>query len=400
MKRNQHHATLYILSFIVVLVVVSCNNKDDKHDHSSDVYYTCPMHPQVVRDKPGSCPICGMTLVKMEKKRTKSQSHQLSEEHALLANVRIDTAKNRWISEVTTFTGTVVPDETLITTVSSKVKGRIEELYVNNPGDVVSEGQALYQIYSEELLADETDFVELQKQAQKQVNNPMLKRLLESSRTKLAQWGLTSIQIDELAASRSVSPYVTFRSGASGVIAELSVREGEYVSIGTPVVTLIQTSTVWVETQLYASEAHLLFLNPTVDVTFEQLPGEVHVGRVVNYTPQLQPSSKINVVRVSVDNTSGLIKTGMMAYVNISIGGRTALTIPQSAVLREKMSVVWIKDEDGRYIRKMIETGIEGLNGIEVLNGLKEGDLVVSSGAYLLNSEYMLSQNTSSRHSH
>lgn len=394
-----------------LLWLAACNTKPGEadhtmRDHDAEVYYTCPMHPSVVSDKPGVCPVCNMNLVKKEREEPAGSdaSHEtmlhLTPEQENMANIQTDTAKIGTIAEYTTLTGTIVPDETRITTIAVRASGRIEKLYARNPGEYVEKEQPLYQLYSEQLLADEADYINAWEQLQKNASGQeMLKTLLEASRRKLLLWGLTEKQISDLEKQGERSPYITFYSNTSGYITDLMVREGQFVAEGAPLMKITDLSALWVEAQVYAGE-NTLRNHVAVDVSVEQFPGMILKGNVAFYNPRLEQNTKINLVRIAIDNPGNKLKPGMMAYVHLRQNEERALVIPKSAVLMEKMKTVWIWVQPGMYERRMVETGTENPYEIAITKGLAEGDVVVSSGAYLLNSEYILKSGASVKHNH
>ena len=157
---------------------------------------------------------------------------------------------------------------------------------------------------------------------------------------------------------------------------------------------------VWIETQVYPQEFAHLKQDPTVTIEFESLPGKEYVAQLIFSTPSLEENQKIDLVRFAIENPDEQIKPGMMAYVRIKGVGKEALVIPKSAILLEQMKIVWVESEKGMFERRMVTTGVENKREVEVLSGIESGEKVVSSGAYLLNSEFVLQQGGAQTHNH
>jgi Cu(I)/Ag(I) efflux system membrane fusion protein len=317
----------------------------------------------------------------------------LSDKDKLLVNIIIDTAVIKNISEMTTLVGKTAIDERKVEVVTSRVKGRLDKLILNNPGEYVTQGQAIYSIYSEELLSDENDYLRAIEQynaaiAQKEI----AKLLLDAARKKLILWTLTDTQIKEIENSKIASPLMKFYSSHSGYLIELSIREGEYVDVGSPILKIADLSTLWIETQIYSDEVKYLNQNPSLLVEFETYTNEMYKGEIVFDNPSLEDDQKVNLIRVQVKNNNNKLKPGMMAYLYLKRNEKKTLVIPKSALLYESKTSVWIEDADGMFEQRMVITGIENKKEVEILSGLKAGEKVVVSGAYFLKSENVIRQ--------
>lgn len=307
------------------------------------------------------------------------------------ANIRIDTVKIKTMAEYTTLLGTTSFDERKITVVTSRIRGRLDKLFVRNPQQWVAARQPLYSIYSEELLSYENELLNaLQQQSQFSNMKQVIDQLVEGARKKLLLWGLTSEQITALEKNREASPLVTFYSPVAGTLIELSASEGQYVEIGTPLFRLADLSQLWIEAQMYATELRWLYEKPSISVEFDAYPGESFNVVPVFDNPTVEADQKISLVRFLVTSRSHQLKPGMMAYVNIKRNEKKTVVIPKSSILVGNMITAWIKTGDGMYESRMIELGIQNKKEVEVISGLKEGELIVTSGAYLLNSALIL----------
>ena len=311
------------------------------------------------------------------------------------ANIRIDTVKTKTMAEYTTLLGTTSFDERKITVVTSRIRGRLDKLFVRNPQQWVAARQPLYSIYSEELLSYENELLNaLQQQSQFSNMKQVVDQLVEGARKKLLLWGLTSEQITALEKNREASPLVTFYSPVAGTLIELSASEGQYVEIGTPLFRLADLSQLWIEAQMYATELRWLYEKPSISVEFDAYPGETFNVVPVFDNPAIEADQKISLVRFLVTSRSHQLKPGMMAYVSIKRNEKNTVVIPKSSILIGNMITAWIKTGDGMYENRMIELGIQNKKEVEVISGLKEGEIIVTSGAYLLNSALILKKGT------
>ena len=321
----------------------------------------------------------------------------LSPHESALINLAIDTAKIKTIFETSDFVGTVEIDENNISNINSRVNGRIEKLFVRNPGEEIKKGQVLYAVYSEELLSDENEFLlSLEQQSNFTAQKNTVNTLMEASHKKLLLWGLSEDQINELTQNKKTYPTVNFYSNVNGYLSELNISEGEYVSTGTPLFKIASLETVWVNGEIYQYELSNLFQNPEIELEFEVFPNEIFKGQIVQNPPELDADKKVSAVRIVVQNIGRKIKPGMMATFSVKRNKIKTLVVPKSALVMSKTISVWIEIKPGMYENRMVKTGIENKIEIEILTGIEEGDKVVSSGVYLLNSAFILKNGANS----
>jgi Cu(I)/Ag(I) efflux system membrane fusion protein len=381
----------YLVSILLLLVLLSCKNKKKVAMQEPDVFYTCSMHPQIMQNTPGDCPICGMDLIKVEKKKAASdESIMLSDLQIQLGNIQVDSVGKGAIGDETILTATLSVDETKTTTVSARIGGRIERLYFKSEGDYVQKGAKLYDLYSEELNNAKQEYL-LALEKQRVLDNSIvdLKQLVQSAKNKLLLWGMSEAQINELERIRKSSPLTSFYSPASGYVTVLESHEGDYVMEGGAIVRLANLSSLWAEAQVYTSRLSEFDPRGFATVRLPELGKEVN-GTIQLVNPEINPDTRINLVRVSIPNAGNQLKPGMPAYVVLKNRQRNSLTLPIDAVIRnEKMSAVWLRVDKNTFKSVMVQTGLETGDRIEIRTGLKEGDVVVTTGAYLLNSEYI-----------
>ncbi|MEO8088098.1 MAG: efflux RND transporter periplasmic adaptor subunit [Bacteroidota bacterium] len=392
---------LWLFALATLLLVYSCNkNKEEKKEaakEESSEYYTCSMHTFVHSKVPGKCPVCGMTLIKVGVNSGQSQNgnkttgFRLTENQKILGDIKIDTAQIKTIGNEISLLGIAVPDENNITVISSRINGRIDKLFMRNPGEKIAKGQMLFAIYSEELLADEKDFLNtVEQQSKFSSQQKIVDELAEASKMKLKLWGWSDQQITELASSKEISPSFSYTSKESGFLLELKINEGDYVEEGTPLFKIANLNTIWIEAQVYPDQIKYLNQQSEVYVSFEGAEKKSYKGKVVFENPSLDEDKKFSKVRIEIQNLGNKITPGMMAYVYLKTQEKKTLVIPKSALLLLKMKTVWVQLPDGSYESRNVETGMQNKNEVEIISGIKEDELVISSGAFLLQSEYTI----------
>ncbi len=391
---------LFVVAVLIFLLGACKSDKvkdsgEAAHAGHGDEYYTCSMHPQVMKDKPGDCPICGMKLIQATKTSTpENEGVQLTGQQIQLGNILTDTIRRGMLGGQTVLTATLNIDQSKINAVSARVMGRIERLYFKNLGDYVRKGDKLFDLYSEELNSAKQEYI-LALEKQRVLDNSIIDFtvLVQSAKNKLLLWGLSEAQIQELTLKKTASPSTTYFSPSSGYIISIDVNEGEYAAEGGTIVRVVDLSTLWAEAQAYSSQLSQININAVATVQFPDLPGKQTTGKIEFINPEINQQTRINLLRVTVANPENLLKPGMAAYVTIKGKEVNTLTLPSDAVLRTATGAsVWIQTGTGSFKSIMVETGMEDGDRIQIKSGLKPGDIVVIRGAYLLNSEFIFKQ--------
>lgn len=389
-----------------LIILTGCKNGHENHEATSDSYYTCPMHPSVVSSTPGACPVCNMSLIKVEKKENQHAGQQgnfisidnLKQE---LAGIKTDTVRLRIIASAPTIIGTVAIDEEQVKTISSRAKGRVDKLFIKTTGAFLKSGSPLYSIYSEQLQSDKKEYLSLlEKLKPTNTTTELTKELVNAAKNKLLLWGLTEKQISELQASGKSSPLITFYSPEAGYLTEVNIIEGMYVEEGSPLVKITSLNQVWVEAQLYSNEVSGIKESKTFQVFSESNPEETYKGSLAYNNPIVEEGKRVHLVKIRVNNSGGKLIPGTLVSVIPEKSFANVLAVPKSAVLLEKMKTVWVLAHDNTFEQRMVETGAENNYWIEILSGLKEGEIVVTDGAYLISSEFILKSGTGQRHEH
>jgi Cu(I)/Ag(I) efflux system membrane fusion protein len=373
-----------------VLLFASCKN-DKKVAANKDVYYTCSMHTQINEPKPGKCPICGMNLIQVQKSQAPTSDElQLSEQQIQLGNILVDTIGKSVIGNETVLTATLNYDQKKLTSVSSRVMGRVDKLYHKNIGDYVRKGEPLMEVYSEELNNAKQEYL-LSLERRKLLDNSLIDfdQVIKSARTKLLLWGMSEAQINALTKNNKAKLTTTVNSNQSGYITELNVQEGEYIAEGGIIIQLADLSTLWAEAQIYTSQYSQINNNGTVTVHLPDIGKEIK-GRVEFVNPEISPDKRINLIRVTIPNQDNQLKPGMSAYVVLKGGQRNVLSLPVDAVIRDANgATVWVQTGKNTFKNKMVTVGMESGDRIEITYGLTQGEAVVTRGAYLINSEFI-----------
>lgn len=388
---------LLLIAFSSLLIFSSCNQqpkKDSKTVVASDKYYTCSMHPNIRQDHPGTCPVCGMKLIavsKSSKKMGNTMQIHLTPEQIRLGNIQADSVGKSNIGNKLEVTGTLNFNEDKLTSQSARVEGRIDQLYFKNIGDFVKRGDKIYDLYSEQLNNAKQEYINALQQMGSMENQLInYAALVESAKTKLLLWGMTASQIQQLAKNRKVNEHTVFYSNASGYITTLNVIEGDYVMEGGTVLQLANLSTLWAEAQVYNTQMPLVRKGVQATVRIPDMGNQLFKGKIDFINPETDPDQRIDLVRVTIPNKNNHLHPGMPVYITISGGQHHALLLPAVAVLREGGGArVWVQTQPGVYEMRKVTTGIEEGGNIEITSGLSLDDVVVTHGAYLVNSEYV-----------
>lgn len=384
----------YLIILSIPFLIFSCSThekKDDTHEHGTTTYYTCSMHPQIIEPKPGKCPICHMELTPISSEQLQGHTIKLSAEQVLLANIQTKVIGFDNIENQIYATGVVKENENSVQYINARVDGRVEKLFIKTTGVSVKKGQILYEIYSEMLTATQSEFITNWKLLEKSPNDELLKRIYQNAFNKLSLWGITSGQIEQLKnQEKPLIPYPIV-STASGIIKKISISEGSTIMEGQNIFELVDYSTLWIDAAFYANEIQPTNIGSTVQIRLDgqQVKNNLF-GKIIEILPQVSPSSTVTIVRIAFENPSYTIQPGMQANVVFQKESSKSILVPTNAVLKgANENTVWVKNMDGSYESKMVHTGATNNSYTEILHGLKDGDEVVVSGSYLLQSEYI-----------
>jgi Cu(I)/Ag(I) efflux system membrane fusion protein len=390
MKTSKYLYTLFLS--ILIFSFSACSNNDKAANHEeAHVKYTCSMHPQIIEDKPGNCPICGMELV-IKSKQNNSTGLTLSESQMQLANIKTIIVGEANFTESKLLNGRLVSNPNNNLVIASKFAGRVDKLFFKEAGRKINAGQALFQVYSEDLLTLQKDYLLNVKQQITFPSETIYKRLVEASKNKLVLYGYSINQIANLSRENKPNPYVTVFSKSSGVITEVNITEGQYISIGTPILRIENLNSLWVEADIYPSEINHIKIGQKVNISVSGFENESVDGIIEFISPQLNEGNQVLTIRASISNPQSKYQPGMQANINLQFGNKDeVITLPNEAITREESGdFVWIKTDKENFEIRKVEIGQGNDDNIIIKNGIRNGEKVVISGAYLLSSEYIL----------
>lgn len=357
-------------------------------------YWYDPMVPNQKFDKPGKSPFMDMQL---EPKYANTGSDgegagedggvAISSQTAQNLGIRLEKVTSKSFGESFSAVGRIEPDERRFYAVQTRIPGFVERLSVRAVGDPVTKGQKIAEIYAPELLAAQQEYLALLELNSVDSDNA----LKDAARSRLKLLGMTEGEISAITKTGKSSPRFGVYAPASGILTELGVREGGQLMAGSSLIQISDLSQVWMIAEVPERDAARLKLGITADVQLQSLPGEVFKGKVGYLYPMLNDSSRTLQVRIELPNKGNRLRPGM--YANVAFTGQTheALSVAtESIIATGKRKLVIVKEANG-YRPVEVTTGQERDNATEILNGLTEGEEVVVSGQFLIDSEASLS---------
>ncbi len=385
------------ISILLFTIIVACGNPaKESHQHSKAQTYTCPMHPKVILDKPGTCPICGMDLVKASKSDAGSNDLMLSDSQIKLANITTQKVSRRTVGQTASVNGRLSVDEEKSEVISSRAAGRVERLFIKETGQTIKKGEPLYSLYSETLLTLQQEYL-LAKEQYEELGKTEKRygSFLNAAEKKLLLYGLTKKQIDQLKNQASIQPRITFLSTASGIIKEINVTEGQYVAEGGLIYKIDDINNLWVEAELYPNETAFVKKGDMISLRVNADESTAVEAKVNFLSPEFKAGTQLTIMRASIANPGFKYKPGQQAQVYFSHSNRDAVAIPADAVIRDgKGAHVYVRVGHNTFRPRMVKTGVESFDQVEITEGINEGDTVAVSGAYLLYSEIVLKKGT------
>ena len=408
--------------FLLVLALFSACAKAP----NEKTLYTCGMHPQIIQDKPGNCPICGMTLTPGKKEAaTPNESsrkikyykstmilgevsetlrkdsmgmdmvpvYEGEEEGSTIAvdpvtvqkmNVRTAALTKGPLRRVIRTVGTVDFNETALADVTTRFSGFIEKLYVDSTGKEVRRGEPLFEIYSPELYSAQNEY------ALALNSGGTLK---SSARQKLKLYDISEDQIAELERTRQPRRTLSIAAPIDGIVVEKMAVQGQRAEAGMKLYRLADLSIVWVQSQIYEQDLAYVKLGQEAEVSLSYLPDRKFRGRVTYVYPTVDEKTRTARVRMEFHNPGFFLKPGMFATVAIRAELEPeVLLVPDTAVLRSgETNTVFIALEGGRFEPRTVTLGPRSENNTyQVLSGLNDGEQVVTSGQFMLDSESQL----------
>ena len=363
-----------------------------------DSIYACSMLCVFVK-APGRCPVCGMELQKIESQGDPKDIFGVTIDPSSrrLANIETVTALNMPMSKETEALGRITYDETTESTIASYMDGRIVELFVDYTGATVRKGDALAVLYSPDLYADQVGLLSAKQamesnQSSNERVNRATKRLYESARRRLVELGIPESQINQIESQGKPDRRVKIFAPQAGTVVQKLADLGNYVTTGMPILKIADLSNVWLMLEMYPEDTSNLKLGQTVNVSIQSQVGKAFEGRISFIDPMVDQKTQTVKVRVVIPNEAGLIKIGDFGKARIQSGQGSAdnfVIVPRESVLiNGDNSVAYVETEPGRFeFRKVAIAEIMG-DKISLASGIKPGEQVVASGAFMLDSTF------------
>jgi Cu(I)/Ag(I) efflux system membrane fusion protein len=364
--------------------------------------WTCSMHPQIRQNHSGKCPICGMDLIPVTDSGSNQIGYreiQLSPRAQKLADIETTPVKRMNVSGDRYLVGKVTYDETRLGYIASRVDGRIDRMYADYTGTVVRAGDKLVDLYSPELLSTQQELLEAQKLLRqnpdpKSVIYRSAQKNISAVRERLRLWGFSDQQIASIEKAQQPSDHLTIYAPLSGTVIHKNAVEGAYVKTGMNIYTIADLSEVWVMLEAYETDLPFLKLGQTVEFTSESKPGETFTGKISFIDPVLNDQSRTVNLRVQANNHRDHLKPDMFVHAVVKThpetGATPPLVIPASATLiTGKRAVVYVAEsgKEGVFQGRDITLGPRAGDYYIVKDGLKEGENVVTNGAFKIDSE-------------
>ena len=409
MNKYIKYSLAFIGIFIIGIAIYFFAKKSDNHsemEHQNEVY-TCSMHPEIIRDEPGNCPICGMTLVKKVTDNNSIDDSSIDNlikptDNFIVGKYQTTTAIDTTISSEINLPGIVAYDPNSSVNIAARMNGRIERMYVNYKYQKVNKGQKLFDLYSPELLTEQQNFIYM---VINDVENPSI---IDASRQKLLLYGMTQNQINALSNSKKVNPQITIYSPDSGIIdgtgtmvnttnpvmqsasnntATLDVKEGSYIKKGEVIFKLLNTDKVWGIFNVIQGYNSLIKANQSIRITSELDKDEFMDAKINFVETQLNAADKTNRIRVYLNNNKLKLPVGLRLQGVVKTNAIKGIWIQkQSMVSIGNKKIVFLKMDNG-FKASSIKTGIEIDDFIQIMEGISVKDTIAKNAQYLIDSE-------------
>ena len=371
------------------------------HDHAGSTdEWTCPDHPIIVESEPGTCPIDGIELIPAAGESAAGSGTTVEIDPAMVQNmnVRTETVTRHDLSQPIRTVGYLEYDQQRMVTVTTKYSGWVEKVYVNYVGEKVRRGQPLFEIYSPELVQTEQELLSALDFAAEMSGAPEDARerslsMVESARIRLGYWDISPQQITRLEETGEVFRTLKVSAPSNGLVMKrMPGLEGMAVHPGRELFHIADLSSLWLSVELFEDQLAWVREGTPAQVSLSYFPGEAFRGKVRFLEPELSEKTRTMRAKIEVPNPGGRLRKGMYATVEFQpVIVRNAVAVPSQAVLRTgQRSVVVVALGEGRFAPRDVVLGHEAAGHVQILSGLDEGAEVVTSAQFLLDSESKL----------
>ncbi len=391
---------IVLLGGLVLAAAVACGKGErsgapaEMGVQKKKTMYRSTMNPGEISDKPGKDSM-GMDMVPFEVEEAGTVTEvggrirvKISAERQQLIGIKTATVQNRPISRLVKAVGRVDYAEPNISIVNLKFDGWVEKLFVNSTGRAVRRGEPLFEFYSPELVSAEQEYLIALKAGAAFGD---ASAVLKSAREKLKLWDIPDADVEELARTGQTKRSLTILSPGSGIVIEKNVVQGQKVMSGENLFKIADLSRVWILGEIYEYELAFIKTGQEAKIALSYYPGEVFSGRIAYIYPYLKPETRTNPIRIEVQNPNLKLKPEMFANLEIRVDYGTKLTIPADAVLDAgETKIAFVALADGYFEPREVRLGVKGQDVYEVLGGVAEGENVVTSANFLIDSESSL----------
>ncbi|MCP4902033.1 MAG: efflux RND transporter periplasmic adaptor subunit [bacterium] len=384
------------------LTPLNSNPPQAEHGEAAKELWACPMHPEVLETEPGACPICKMDLVPVELQGLDTEG---SNHHGTVVtidpvvvqnmNVRTQPGHRRDLSRSIRTVGHLDYDQERMVSVTTRYAGFIEKVFVNHVGQPVAKGEPLFEVYSPELVQTQQELLSAVEYARRMsAADPDTQRransLVSSARQRLSYWDVTADQVTEIETSGRVLRTLTVVSPLTGVVMQrMHGLEGMAIRPGMEALHVADLSSLWLTVEIYEDQLPWLGEDSTANVSFDYLPGEQFSGRVRYVEPEVSPSTRTVKLTLQVPNRDRRLRVGMYATVVFKpVVARNAVVIPAQAVIRSgERDIVVVALGGGRFAPREVTLGVQSDGLIQVIEGLDGTEEIVTSAQFLIDSE-------------
>ncbi len=372
-------------------------------------HYHCPMHPTIIRDQPGNCPICGMKLMPIKQHPNPEASqdslhasveapgkHAIHIDPTIVQNIGVETevVKIRELTKEIRITGKLSMDETRTISINTKIMGWVEKLSANYLGKKVRVGEVLLEIYSPDWVAAQNEYLLALESIRKlSPESPSYLRqdaedLLTSVRHRLENWGITPSVLQRLEREGKARHTLPFPAPVSGTVVTKNVVEGQNIMAGMELFRIADLNRMWALGEVYQEDLPYVKKGQTVKITLPYFPDQMFIGTISFIAPMLNPEVGTTMIRVELNNQKGLLKPDMTADMRLQLPMGPTLAVPQQAILRTGLrNIAILSMGNGFFEPREIKLGPSLGNEVQVLEGLNSGDVLVISSQFLIDSE-------------